>query len=100
MEHDVRHTIVKRGILGGMGFAERRIPWLCDNHGIIQATSKVGFRGRIVHVDIKLKCTPEYVERGVIELKYVKTKEQMAHILTKRSQTPLVTNFVEKVLSK
>ena len=66
----------------------------------MRAASKVGFRGRSDHVDIELKCTPEYVERGVIELKYVGTKEQMADILTKRLQTPLVTKFVEKVLSK
>ena len=33
-------------------------------------------------------------------MKYVSTKEQRANILTKRLQAPLVTKFVEKVLSK
>ena len=66
----------------------------------VPSVSKVGFRGRAKYVDVKLKCTREYVERGVIELKYVGTKEQMADILTKRLQTPMVTKFVEKVLSK
>ena len=48
---------------------------------------------------LTLKCTREYVEREVIECKCVGTKEQMADILTKRLQTPMVTKFVEKVLS-
>ena len=86
-------------ILGGRGFPEKIIPWFWSGGGTIQAASHVGFRGRIKHVDIKLECTREYVEKEVIELKYVSTKEQVADILTKRLQTPLVTNFVEKVLS-
>ena len=55
------------------------------------------------YVDIELKCTHEYVERGAIEpieLKYASTKEPMADIPTKRLQTPLVPKFVEKVPSK
>ena len=86
-----------------MSFTEKIIPWFCDNRGTIQAASKVGFRECTNHVDIKLKCTREYVERGAIEpieLKYASTKEPLADVPTKRLQTPLVPRFVEKVPSK
>ena len=100
MVHGVRHAIFIRGILGEMGFPEERIPWFCDNRGAIQAASRIGFGGRTKHVDIKLKCTREYVERGLIEVKYVCSKEQKADILTKRIQKPLVAKFVKSVLSE
>lgn len=41
---------------------------------------------------IKLKCTREGIERTVVELKYVSTKERMS--------TLVVTKFIEKVQSK
>ena len=69
-----------------MDYAEKRIPWFCDNRGTVQAASYVGFRGRSKH---KLECTREYVVRAVIELKYVSTKDKIADIPTKRLQTPL-----------
>ena len=65
MVHGVHRTIFVRGILGEMDFAEKRIAWFSDNRGSIQAASKVGFRGRTRHVDMKLKCTRKYVEKGV-----------------------------------
>ena len=64
MVHGVRHTVFIRGTLGEMGFAEERMPWFCGNRGTIQTASKVGFIGRTKHVEIKLECTHEYVERG------------------------------------
>ena len=57
MVHGVLHTKFIRGVLGEMGFAEKITPWFCDNRGTIQAASKVGFRGRTKHVDIKLEFT-------------------------------------------
>ena len=83
-----------------MRFHEERIPWFCDNRGAIQAAFRNGFGGRPKHVDIKLKCTHEYVERGLIEVRYVCSKEQRADILTKSIQKPLVAKFVELVLSE
>ena len=66
----------------------------------VPSVSKVGFRGRAKYVDVKLKCTREYVERGVIELKYVSMKKHVADVLTNRLQTPLLTKGAEKMLSK
>ena len=97
MVHGVRHAILIRGILGEMRFHEERIPWFCDNRGAIQAASRIGFGGRTKHVDIKLKCTHEYVERGLIEAKCICSKEQRVDILTKRIKKPLVAKFVKSV---
>ena len=64
MVHGVRHAIFIRGILGEMGCPAERIPWFWDNRGTIQAASRISFGGRTKHVNIKLKCTREYVGRG------------------------------------
>lgn len=63
-------------MVGVMGFAEGRIPCFNDNRGTIQAAAKVGFRGHTKHVDIMLGCTRDFVDKGVIDLKYVRTKKR------------------------
>ena len=54
---------------------------MVDSHGSattdVQSRQllKIGFGESIEHVDFKVKCTREYVERGLIEAKYVCSKE-------------------------
>ncbi|CAN0474038.1 unnamed protein product, partial [Discosporangium mesarthrocarpum] len=72
-------------------------PWYCDNRGAIQASSITGFNGRTKHVDMKLKCTREYVEKDLFHIQYVSTTKQLADILTKRLRKSLTINFVRSV---
>ncbi|CAM9882536.1 unnamed protein product, partial [Choristocarpus tenellus] len=79
----MRHCIFLQGILGEIDILQKQIPWFCDNRGAIQASSITGFNGRTKHVDMKLKCTREYVNQGIFHIEYVPTSRQLADILTK-----------------
>ncbi|CAM9694995.1 unnamed protein product [Choristocarpus tenellus] len=84
MVHGMRHAIFLRGILGELGVPQGVMTWYGDNRGVIQATITEDFNGRKRHVDIKLKCTREYVNQGFFTVKYIPTGLQLADILTKR----------------
>ena len=89
----MRHVLFLRGILGEPGLVQSTIPRWCDNRGVIQAATTTGFNGRTKHVDVKLKCSREYVRRGLFEVKYVSTQDQLADIFTKRLRGPPVAKF-------
>ena len=59
-----------------MSFAKKRIAWFRDNCGTIQVASKAILRGYTKHASIELKWKREYVERGLVELKYLGTKSK------------------------
>ncbi|CAN0386877.1 unnamed protein product, partial [Discosporangium mesarthrocarpum] len=84
-------------ILHKLGIVQDATPWYCDNRGAIQASSITGFNGRTKHVDMKLKCTREYVKKDLFNIQYVSTIKQLADILTKRLRKSLTLNFVRSV---
>ena len=95
----MRHGIFFKGVLEEIGVCVETVPWFCDNRSAIYAASKAGFKGRTKHVDVKLKCTREFVEEGFVKLEYVPTTDQLADILTKRPWKPSFVKFVDSVLS-
>ncbi|CAN0438341.1 unnamed protein product [Discosporangium mesarthrocarpum] len=97
MAHGMRHCIYIRGILGELGLVQDATPWYCDNRGAIQASIITGFNDRTKHVDMKLKCTREYVEKDLFNIQYVSTTKQLADILTKRLRKSLTLNFVRSM---
>ncbi|XP_074328152.1 secreted RxLR effector protein 161-like [Apium graveolens] len=54
-----------------------------DNKSAIDLAKNPVFHGRSKHIDIRYHFIREYVERGEIIIKYVKTDEQKADVLTK-----------------
>lgn len=79
---------------GGDGIPRGKNPWFCNNRGEVQAASRIGFGGRTEHIDMKLKCTRESAGGGLIEVKYVCSKEQRTDSVSKRNQKPLVDKFM------
>ncbi|CAM9639234.1 unnamed protein product, partial [Choristocarpus tenellus] len=55
----------------------------CDNRGAIQLGKITGFSGRTKHVDMKLKCTREYMDQGLFHVQFIPTSKQLADSLTK-----------------
>ncbi|CAN0024168.1 unnamed protein product, partial [Choristocarpus tenellus] len=100
MVQGMRHAIFLRGILGELGIPQGFTNWYGDNRGAIQAAITEGFYGRTRHVDIKLKCTREYVNQGFFAVKYIPTALQLADILTKRLRKKQVEDFVDTVLNR
>ncbi|CAM9822090.1 unnamed protein product, partial [Choristocarpus tenellus] len=92
--HGMRHAIFLRAILGELGILKGVTVWYGDNRGAIQAATTEGFNGRTRHVDIKLKCTEEYVSKGQFTVKYIPMTLQLAEILTKTLRKKQVEDFV------
>lgn len=55
----------------------------CDNRGAIQLATNNSFSSRTKHIDIKEKFIRETLQSGNIKLKYLRTNEMPADILTK-----------------
>ncbi|CAM9216046.1 unnamed protein product, partial [Choristocarpus tenellus] len=83
MAYGMHHCIFLQGILGEIGILQDQTPWFCDNRGAIQASRIPGYNGRTRRVDMKLKCTREYVDQGLFHVEYVQTSKQLDDILTK-----------------
>ena len=56
---------------------------LCDNQSCIKMTENLVFHDKSKHIEIKNHFIRDMVQKGVVKLKYVPTKEQVADVLTK-----------------
>ena len=54
-----------------------------DNQICIQISENPVFHDRSKHIEIRYHFIRDYVQRGVVELQYISTDEQVADILTK-----------------
>ncbi|GJY04094.1 retrovirus-related pol polyprotein from transposon TNT 1-94 [Tanacetum coccineum] len=69
--------------LSEMGFAYNRIPLYCDNKSAIALCCNNVQHSRSKHIDIRHHFIREQVEKGVVELYFVRTEYQLADIFTK-----------------
>ncbi|GKC79576.1 hypothetical protein Tco_1130350, partial [Tanacetum coccineum] len=65
----------------GLGF--NKIPMYCDNKSVIAVCSNNVQHSRSKHIHVRYHFIKEQVETGVVELYFVRTKYQLAYILTK-----------------
>ncbi|GKD42156.1 retrovirus-related pol polyprotein from transposon TNT 1-94 [Tanacetum coccineum] len=72
-----------RSQLSDYGFAYNRIPMYCDNKSAIALCCNNVQHSRSKHIDIRHHFIREQVERGVVELYFVRTEYQLADIFTK-----------------
>ena len=55
----------------------------CDNQSCIQLSKNPVFHDRSKHIEIRYHFICDYVQRGVVALRYISTDEQVADILAK-----------------
>jgi hypothetical protein len=55
----------------------------CDNQSCNKISKNPVFHDRSKHIEIRYHFIRDYVQRGVVELQYISTEEQVADILTK-----------------
>jgi hypothetical protein len=55
----------------------------CDNQSCIKLSENPVFHDRSKNIEIRYHFIRDYVQRGVVELQYISTEEQVADILTK-----------------
>ncbi|GKE31828.1 hypothetical protein Tco_1451150, partial [Tanacetum coccineum] len=69
--------------LSDYGFAYNHIPLYCDNKSAIALCYNNVQHSRSKHIDIRHHFIKEQVEKGVVELYFVRTEYQLADIFTK-----------------
>ncbi|GKC56923.1 hypothetical protein Tco_1084521 [Tanacetum coccineum] len=72
-----------RSQLSDCGFAYNRISLYCDNKSAIALCCNNVQHSRSKHIDIKHHFIREQVEKGVVELYFMRTEYQLADIFTK-----------------
>ncbi|GJT10189.1 retrovirus-related pol polyprotein from transposon TNT 1-94 [Tanacetum coccineum] len=65
------------------GFAYNHVPLYCDNKSAIALCCNNVQHSRAKHIDIRHHFIREQVEKGVVELYFVRTENQLADIFTK-----------------
>lgn len=73
-----------RGLLGEIGEApDEPIVMHEDNQEAIVIANRERETQRSKHIDVKYNFLRDYIEKGVIIVKYIPTREQLADIMTK-----------------
>ncbi|GJZ49753.1 retrovirus-related pol polyprotein from transposon TNT 1-94 [Tanacetum coccineum] len=72
-----------RSQLSDYGFAYNHVPLYCDNKSAIALCCNNVQHSRAKHIDIRHHFIREQVEKGVVELYFVRTEYQLADIFTK-----------------
>ncbi|GJT13332.1 retrovirus-related pol polyprotein from transposon TNT 1-94 [Tanacetum coccineum] len=72
-----------RSQLSDYGFAYNHVPLYCDNKSAIALCCNNVQHSRSKHIDIRHHFNREQVEKGVVELYFVRTEYQLADIFTK-----------------
>ncbi|GJS66193.1 putative ribonuclease H-like domain-containing protein [Tanacetum coccineum] len=72
-----------RSQLSDYGFAYNHIPLYCDNKSAITLCCNNVQHSRSKHIDIRHHFISDQIEKGVVELYFVRTEYQLADIFTK-----------------
>ena len=56
---------------------------LCDNHSCIKLTKNPVFHYKSKHIEVRYHYILNIIQKGVANLKYVRTEEKVAYVLTK-----------------
>ncbi|GJS82698.1 retrovirus-related pol polyprotein from transposon TNT 1-94 [Tanacetum coccineum] len=72
-----------RSQLTDYGFKFNKIPLYCDNKSAIALCCNNVQHSRAKHIDIRYHFIKEQVEKGIVELYFVRTKYQLANIVNK-----------------
>jgi ATP sulfurylase len=70
-------------LVGLFGVQLRPTMIYCDNQSCIKLSKNPVFHDHSKHIEIRYHFIRDYVQRGVVELQYISTEEQVADILTK-----------------
>nr|GEV22177.1 hypothetical protein [Tanacetum cinerariifolium] len=70
-------------LLTDYGFHFDKIPMYCDSKAAIAISCNPVQHSRTKHIDVRYHFTKEKVEKGIVELFFVGTEYQLAHLFTK-----------------
>ena len=95
----IKEAIWCRRFLGDLGFPQKNATRLMeDNQGCIALARNPVMHQRSKHIDIKYHFNRESVEAGVVDPKYVPTKENLADVFTKSLNRPAFQYLRDQML--
>jgi hypothetical protein len=65
------------------GVTYKSVPLMCDSSSAICLAQNPVFHGRAKHRKVRHHFLRDHVEKGDIEMRYIETERQLAHIFTK-----------------
>lgn len=83
LAHGTKDAIWLQRMLSELKIQVERVRIHVDNQSAIKLASNPEFHKRSKHIDVRYHFIREIVEKGLIEINYVKTHDQRADILTK-----------------
>nr|GFB59755.1 retrotransposon protein, putative, unclassified [Tanacetum cinerariifolium] len=87
LEADLSGTLVDqtkyRSKLTDYGFYFDKIPMYCDSKAAIAISCNPVQHSRTKHIDVRYHFIKEKVEKGIVELFFVRTEYQLADLFTK-----------------
>jgi hypothetical protein len=81
--HYCAQLLWMRQTLRDYGYKLTKVPLLCDNESAIRMADNPVEHSRTKHIAIRYHFLRDHQQKGVIEIAYVSTKEQLANIFTK-----------------
>ena len=97
LHHCTKETIWLCQMMSALKFYEGCILSFADNQSAIKLAKNAEFHKRTKHIDISYHFTRHAVRRKQIEIKYVKSSENVADILTKPLNKKIFTYLKEKL---
>ncbi|GJZ10700.1 copia protein [Tanacetum coccineum] len=83
LDADLSVLWLKLSSLTDYGFHFDKIPMYCDSKAAIAISCNPVQHSRTKHIDVRYHFIKEHVEKGIVELFFVKTEYQLADLFTK-----------------
>lgn len=74
---------------------EGKIPIYCDNNVSISLCKNPTLHSCVKHVEVKYPFIRDHVNKGIVDLKYVSIKDELANIFTK----PLIEDGLHRLIT-
>ena len=88
---------LRKLLVGLFGQKLRPTTIYCDNQSCIKLSENSVFHDKSKHIEIKYQYIHDMVEKGVVELHYIATDEQITDVLTKPLSRVKLEYFRDKL---
>ncbi|CAM8906690.1 unnamed protein product [Rhodiola kirilowii] len=78
----VKEALCLRGLLGELGFEQKKVKVFCDNQGAVHLSKHQVFHERSKHIDIRMHFVRDIVESGEVGIEKISTENNPADMLT------------------